>query len=478
MRNILVSSFIATTAALAFFACGGTDPIVPVDAGNGGDVIKPPSDGGKDTTPPGNDSGPTVDIKGSTALKINAVSGPGGFPKNLTDKGTALDGAGVRVENKDGTGFIDGVTDSSGSVTISVDLAKGPFNVTVAKVGFGVASVMGVTAAGDLTKLIWVPQPLVTTEKAITGAITGLKDPVANKVQIDSAWFATVFSNAAPKNYQTKHVYVPNDTVPVNLAGIEINPANDAVQGEWMPDVARVNGPMTADLTFDSKALLPKKSIVTINMAATGQFTGAMVKYVGDLTSAKVAWTNTTVAKSVGLSAAYVGIAVLQKPTANVATMTMQSFDTPMKPDYASAFFTDQAGNGLNVNVTDFSATSVVTVPPIAKLDVGANASALDDAKITADGTGADFIAATLSDSKSNSTVWVIYFPGLQVAGASLPHLPASVNLGDVSSAANLFIDVAAIKTPTKPVDWSDGVGGVISNWSYSNGAQIAATGR
>lgn len=462
---------------MSLFACGGSDANPPAADGGNPDSPIIPKDAGKDTGA-GPDAAPTVDISGSDALNISAVSGPGGFPKNATDKGTGVDGAGVRVENLDGSGFIDGTTDATGKVTIKVDLKKGPFNVTVAKVGFGVASVMGVTSANDLTKLIWVPQPLVTKELNIQGAITGLKDATNDKVQIDSAWFATVFSGAGPKNYQTKHVYVMNDTPPVNLAGIEINAMNQAVQGKWMPDVARVNGPMTADLDFTTGAETPHVSNITINMAGTGQFTGAMVKYVGDLTSAKVAWTNTTVAKSVGLSAAYVGIATLGKPTANAAPLALTWFDAPMKPDYASCFFTDQAGNGLNVNVTDFTDKGSVTVPAITKLDVGAMASALDDTKITADGTGADFVSATLSDTKTNDTVWVLYFPGLTVTNAALPHLPASVNLSDVTAAANLFVDVAAVKTPTKPTDWSDGVGGVIANWSYTNGAQIAATGR
>lgn len=232
MRTILASSIFVGTVAAALFACGGTDPVNPPNDGgppSDSPISKP--DGSKDAAGDVN-VGPTVDIKGSDMLSISAVSGPGGFPRNGSDKGKGVDGAGVRVENLDGTGWIDGTTDANGKISIGVTLTKGPFNVTVAKVGFGIASVMGVTSAADLTKLIWVPQPLVTKELNIQGAISGLKDATNNKIQIDSAWFATVFSGAGPKNYTTKHVYVANDTVPVNLAGIEIDPSNNAVQGE------------------------------------------------------------------------------------------------------------------------------------------------------------------------------------------------------------------------------------------------------
>lgn len=473
MRTILASSIFFATVAAALVACGGTDPIAPVDGGpTDGPVI--PKDGGKsDGGGPGPEGGPVVcaDITGTDSLAISAVSGPGGIPRNAVDKGKPVDGAGVRIETLDGSGCLDGTTDSAGKFTGKVSLAKGPFNVTIVKVGFGIASVMGVTSVADLAKLVWLPQPLVTKELNIQGAITGLKDPVANKVQIDSAWFATVFSGAGPKNYQVKHVYVAVDTVPVNLAGIEIDPANNAVQGEWMPDVARVNGPMTADMTFDVNAQLPKKSLITINLAGSGQLTGPMVKYVGDLTAAKIAWTNTTVAKSVGLSAAYVGIAILGKPTGSAAPLNVQWFDQKLQPDYASCFFTDQMGNGLSVNVKDFTDKGMVTVPAIAKLDVGANAATFGDVKITADGTGADFIVANITTQ--TDTVWRMYFPGVKVTGARLPNLPASVQFGDVSGGASFFVDVSAIKTPTKPTDWSEGVGGAVSDWAYSYSAQV-----
>ena len=476
------------SAGLAVFGVAGCNLIVGIGelqpndgpADGGPDADGGPVDGGADQLISNTDGGKQAcsDITGSLALAISAVSGPNGIPKSAQDKGSPLISAGVRVETLDGKGCLDGVTDASGKITISVDSAKGPFNVTVAKAGFGIASIMGVKGASDVTKLVWVPQPLVKKSYNISGAITGLKAPT-NKVQVHSAWFATVFSTANVRNYQTQHFWVDTDKSPVQLAGIEIDANNNnAVQGELMPPITRTQGPMSADLTFDYQAITPTTSNLSITLAGTGQFTGPQVNYVGDLTSAKVAWTNTTVARSVALTAVYVGIATLGMPVSNVSNLKVQWFNDPsLKPDYASAFFTDQAGNSLTFNVTNFTNNATFTLPPITKLDVGATASTLADTKFTADATGADLLVGTLSDSTTNDIVWVFYFPGLTVMGASLPHLPASVNFSDVSGAAKVNVSIAARKTTNGP-DWSNGVSGTISTWSYVKEALVATTGR
>jgi hypothetical protein len=482
MRNIILASSLFAVSALALFACSGSDNTATPAADAGTDAPKVKSDASADAG--GDSAAPNVNISGTTEIAVMVVSGSFGYPKSGADKGTGVDGADARIENADGSGWLEGVTDATGKVTFKVDLAKGPFDITAAKADLGAASILGVKAAADVAgKSLWLPQQLATKEYTISGAISNAG--ATNSVQLDCAWFATAWlknGGSAVKNYSTKHVWVQDDQAPVNVAALEIDPMNNLIDGVWTPTQARTQGTMIADVDFSkNKIVMPSTANITLNLPATGQLTGAMVDAVGDLTGATGLgpWTNSTVAKSVGQSAAYVGIGVLSLPANGASKFRVQYLGGDLQPDYATAFmYKKNSGNGLSIHVkkADLVDGKQITIPTMSPMsvtdsagagpggsDAGAGPSDLSDAFISFDGSAADFVGVSISESNAasnNRTVWELHFIGKTASKKSIPHLPSKIALSDITGASNLILGLAAGKGLTLPTDFAAGQGG------------------
>ena len=450
IQSILVLSFFA-------FACSSPDAVTPVaDAGPDGSK---PKDSGSDATP-------TPDISGTTALSLTVVSNTWSSPQTDVDTGTPVAGAAVRVENGAG-GFLEGVTDSTGKATIKVDATKGPFDVTVAKASMGATSILGVASAADLTKVIWMPQPLPRTEYTIAGTING-KKATANLVQIDAPWFQTVFVKTNVTTYSTKHVYVPADPSPVTLAAIEIDSTNTPVNAVMMPGVTRLQGAMTADVTFPAVAVTPTVTNVTITLPTTGALMASDITTVGQ--TGLPAYSNAIVEQTASMSATYVGLGLISKPVGNTANFKITAFGGNLAPTMAYADLSN--GNGLAFRVGTVDLTSAVTVPPVAKLATAG--TSLADATLEFDSTGYDYFSGSVYDATAQDTVWDVYATGKSLATHPFPHLPSTVPLTAITSATDVIIGIAVVKSAKTPKDYS-GVPGTQAFVNASSGVQVSA---
>ena len=447
---------------LSFFAFACSDPAVTPVADAGGTDAKPPKDSGADATPP-------PDISGTTGLSVTVVSNSWSNPQNDTDVGTPVSGAAVRVENGAG-GFLEGVTDSSGKATIKVDIAKGPFDVTVAKAAMGATSILDVKTAADLTKVIWMPQPLPRKEFSIGGAING-KKAAGNEVLIDAPWFQTVFAKANATTYTTKHVYVTDDPNAVTVAAIEVDSTKTAVNAVMMPGVTRTQSAMTADITFPSVAVVPTVTNVTINLPTTGALMASDITTVGQ--TGLPAYSNAIVEQTSSKSATYVGLGLVAKPTGNTSNFKITAFGGNLAPTLAYCDLNNGNGLGFRVGTVDFTASpAAITVPPVAKLS--AQGTSLGDATLEFDSTGYDYFSGSAYDATAQDTVWDVYSTGKTLTTHPFPHLPSTVPLTAITSASDLVIGIAVVKSAKQPKDFS-GVPGVQAFVNASSGVQVSA---
>ncbi len=443
---------------LLALACS-SDPANPsTDAGPDGSK---PKDGGADTAPP-------VDISGTTSLDVTVVSNAWGNPQDDTDVGTPQSGVAVRVENGAG-GYLEGTTDAQGKASIKVDLAKGPFDVTVAKAGVGAASVLDVKAAADLTRKIWLPKPLAKTSYSIAGAINGKKDP-ANVVMIDAPWFETAFVKANTATYSARHLYVADDPTDVTLAAIEVDANKNAVNAVMMPGVKRSQGAMTADVTFPSVAVAPTVANLKINVPSTGIITGADITTVGQ--TGFPTYSNSVVLKTAGKSAVYVGLGLVTKPVANVANFKLQTFGGGLAPELAYADMNNGQGLFLRAYFHTLTDGTQQTIPPVQKLEAGG--ASLADATITFDQTGYDYALGSIYDGDAQESPWVLYFTGATLTGHKVPHLPSTVDLSSITQATDVVLSVTIVKSAKKPKDYSD-VSGYSADATASAGGQVSA---
>lgn len=454
MRAPLQSILFLSLFALA---CS-SDPVV-TPAGDAGPDGAKPKDGGSDATPP-------PDISGTTALSVTVVSNGWSSPQDDNDTGTPVAGAAVRVENGSG-GFLEGVTDSAGKATISVDVAKGPFDVTVAKASMGATSILDVKTTSDLTKVIWMPQPLARKEFSIGGKINGKAAP-GNQVLIDAPWFQTVFAKANATTYTTKHVYVTDDPSAITVAAIEVDGTNTAVNAVMMPPVARTQGAMTADITFPSTAVAPTVTNVIINLPTTGVLMASDITTVGQ--TGMPAYSNAVVEKTTSKSATYVGLGFVSKPSGSASNFKITAFGGDLAPTLAYADLSN--GNGLSFRVGTVDMTTAITVPPVTKLAVAG--TSLGDATLEFDATGYNYFSASLYDAAATDTVWEIYATGTSLATHPFPHLPSSVPLTAITSASDVILGVAVVQSGKTPKSFG-GVPGVQAFVNASSGVQLSA---
>lgn len=504
MRFILVSSLLATVATASLFACGGDDNNnTQTDAGS--DAKVPPKDGGGDTAmgmDTGVDSGPP--ISGSTALTVTVVTNDVGGPHNLTDKGTGVMGAAVRIESSATGGWLEGTTDQSGKVTFMVDMTKAPFDVTAGNMGNGAASIVGVSSQADLNKQLWLPIGTAAGQMAamytVHGAIGAAKS-ASDTFQIDCPSFNTVISAAGATSYSSTQGYYDFDKSDLSMAAIEVDPMNKAVQGVLTPAVARMKAAQQIDIAFDGTTgtvLQPIVSTVKVQFPKTGLWTaancipgdgGAPKCHVADTgyTGTKAPYGNTEVATDIGLSAQYRGFATNNQPDAmtGIVDLVITSFPTPMNPDYAFAHWDDGAGYNANIWAKGFKDGDTITLPPITALGVKGPMKGTDLSTVTMDvdasGGVGDYINVAVADGKSQNTFWTIYSPSLKMAGKNLPNLPSTLALTDVGlTSGTCDIFVTATKEPMPPVDYTDsGLGIPKPDWVYSYGVGgIPATGR
>ncbi|HEX7601853.1 MAG TPA: hypothetical protein VF316_09620, partial [Polyangiaceae bacterium] len=89
--------------------------------------------------------------------------------------------------------------------------------------------------------------------------------------------------------------------------------------------------------------------------------------------------------------------------------------------------------------------------------------------------TGYDYVAGSVYDATAQDTVWDVYITGKSLAVHPFPHLPSTVPLTAITSATDVIIDIAVVKSATTPKEYS---GGVPSNQAFvnaSSGVQVSA---
>ncbi len=455
-RIIHLGTLLFATAA---FGCGSKEePATP--AGDGGTDAVTDSGPKPDTGKPPTDSAPEVivspiDISGTLDITARVVT--------INDKREKVPMAdfGARIENAGG-GFIDGVTGSDGIVHLKVDPSKGPFDVTIAKVGFGIVSVVGIT--GPVGDLITYDLAADTgTTASITGTITGKADP-ANKIQIDAWAFSTVVTAAGATTYTSKYSNSPD--LPIPVAALEADSTGKIINGVITPSIARSGSAMKVDIAMPSPANPPKTRTLTIKLPTTGAVGGKLTK-IADPTSDKH-FGNAVVIKTKGFAQMFVGVADMTVPSGGSATVKVQAYDTgDLSPDTVIAAFT---GGQLfaRINLKDVADGSTTTIGDVKTLDV--SGSALGDVTFSTEGTGYEYSELQLSDSGggTNGVVWRCYGNGPKLASRGLPHLPASVKLTDVAgigfsprATVVLFHRTGASATP-----WGDNAS---FDWVVSN---------
>ncbi|MGZ3422585.1 MAG: hypothetical protein ACXVEE_32275 [Polyangiales bacterium] len=427
---------------------GGTDAAgdsVAIDTG---------TDVGEDTVSP-------IDISGSLTITARVVS--------LDDKGAKVPEADfpARIENPGG-GFIDGTTGADGVVTFKVDAAKGPFDVTVAKAGYGIVSVMGLTApAGDIItyKLMTTASPTA----AVTGTITGKKDP-ANKVQVDAWAFSTVVATTG--TYSS--TYSNSADLPLVVSAVEVDGSGNVINGSITAPQTRTGSAMKADVVLPATPNVATTKTLNVKFPTTGAL-ASKLSAIAEVTSDKHLG-NTVVVKSNGFAQMYVGVGTAKVPTAGLATISVQSFGGDMAPDTVVAAWSGST-YFARANIKDLTDGSTTTFGDVTTLDI--EGTDLVGLKFATEGAGYEYSDIELVDQAAGGVIWRAWSNGPKLASRALPHLPHATKLADVggdglspTAVVVLFHRTGASATP-----WSENAS---FDWVVSNAtdAAIDPTGR
>lgn len=438
--------------AALFSACSST-PVVTGDAGPDSgplpDSGKPPKDAGKDVQAP--------PIDGTTDMTVTVQEY--NFGMNTP---AALAGADVRVENAQG-GFVDGTTDGSGVAHIKVDVAKGPFDVTAAKIGYEAISVLN--QAGPLATPIVtykVDNSAFFNQQTVSGSISG-KTNSGDRVQLDLYAFQTVLAKPNEASYSTKFSYYtsgPNPTM--NITALELDGSDNIVNAMQAPMTARTNGAMTVNIAFPQSPPAVTTSNITVSFPGAGVVKGNDVVQVGDPVS-DVHAGNVVVVKQITNPTAFmfVGVGNATLPSNNASAVKVQSLaGANIAPDYYEVLY--QAAN-MNVFVRSYTLTNnaTFTIGQVDSLDAGG--TSLDDTKfgsVTQGYDGTEFALVVQNAQQQNTVVWSVWGAGASLAQHGIPHLPAAIKVGDLTGGGGITGSVA-IAARFK--------GGSVAPWSEYN---------
>ena len=447
-----LSSIALLLVATAPLSCGGTTDPAPPPANDGGnDTAKPDAivvdsktDNGTETI----DTGPVIDISGTTDISIRVVK-----PTATTPEPQA--GFAVRAENQAG-GFLEANTGADGIAHLKVDAAKGPFDVTAAKKDFGAVSVLGVTGpVGDV--LVFDLTDTSTANINVTGAVTGA-DP-ANQIQVDGWNFATAIVKPGVTTYATKYGYDAKKVLDLPLAAIEVDATGKAVNAVLTPSIPRTGSAMKIDVAFPATKLVPAASTLTVKFPTTGIVTGKQLTTVAKVTG-DMYLGNCIVVQSNGGAQMFVGIGNTDTPVATGnATIKLQTFGGSLKPDLVTAAWSG-GGYFVRVGLGNLADASSIDIGSVTKLE--AAGATLGDVVFSSAGTGWEDTELALSNADNQKTVWHLYGSGGgKLDSRGLPHLPSTVKLDDIStgvSSINALMVLWHRKVTTTPI-WSDNAG-------------------
>jgi len=394
--------------------CGSSESPAAPAADSG-----PSKDAATDTKPAA-DTGAVspIDISGALTITARIVT--------INDKGEKVAQADfpARIENPAG-GWIDGKSGADGVVTFKVDAAKGPFDVTIAKKGFGVISIMGATAAvGDIITYVLGDEPSPTTN--VTGTITGKQD-AANKVQVD-AWAFSTFVGAGAM-YSSKATV--DADLPFVAAAIEVDATDKILNGYLTPSQTRTSSAITANIAFPTPATAVINKTITVKFPSSGPLAGAL-NTVSKATSDTFLG-NVLVVKSQKFAQMFVGIGKATNPAANSSTIALQVFGGDMAPDTVVAAFSG-GEYYARTSIKDLADGSTTTFGNITTLE--AEGTDLADLTFASDGTGYEYSEFELYDTSTGSVVWRCMQNGAKIASRKLPHLPNATKLDDVAGGA------------------------------------------
>jgi hypothetical protein len=442
-------------------ACGSSEDAAPAaDTGTAADSATDSvaTDGGSDS---GGDTASPVDISGSLTITARVVT------IDKTGAKVAQADFPARIENPAG-GFIDQKTGADGVLTFKVDAAKGPFDVTVAKAGFGIVSVMGLTGpAGDIITYELNASPTATG--AVSGSITGKKDP-ANQVQVDAWAFSTVVGNTA--TYSSTYSNSPD--LPLAVAAVEVDGTGKVINGAITAPQTRTGGAMKADIVLPATPNVVTTTTLNVKLPTAGTLAGRFTG-VSEVTNDNHIG-NALVVNSNKFAQMFVGVGTSKAPVSGLASISVQSFGGDMAPDTVVAAWSGTT-YFARINIKDLADGSTTTFGDVATLDI--DGTDLGDLAFAAEGTGYEYSDVELVDTAAGGgVVWRAYTNGPKLAKRGLPHLPAATTLADVGgdSLSPVAVVVLLHRAGASATPWSDNAS---FDWVVSNSTPtIDPTGR
>jgi hypothetical protein len=513
--RVLKAFFVAAAAAVVpfsfFIACSGGS--AGNGGGDGGDAMSNGDSFQKKDQGSGSSSGAGGSSSGSSAcadgglgtedLKVTVVNFFPAIP---------VAGAAVRAENAMGA-CAEALTGADGVAHVMVDMAMGPYDVTVAganlTIGDGGApvtltttSVLGVSTAPMPGPVQVSPQSTAMNfgTQNVKGNITipgsipvdaGGGDGGSYKVQIDGWDFNTVVQAATLPTYATTYEYdyskVPNGLA-LPLAGIVVDPTGTAVTGVYTASTPRTGSVMGINVDFTMGPLTPTTTTLTIQWPAAGLVVPAELTTIGTPAGQNAVIGNAIVVKTTPMEASaeqFVGIGNVNLPDSNgKSTLTLQTFPAPMDPSIADAvlfgmkYVAEVQPHNLMSGATEaVGQVNTLTVTP-------GSAGDLSDVTFSIDSTGYDYSYIQIWNSKAMTPVyyWTIYATGGTVMSRKLPNLPSSVASTDVIAVATVgaYVGVEKLRTGAPPA-WGATAPDTELNVSQNgntNSTSLMATGK
>lgn len=175
---------------------------------------------------------------GTQAFRFRVVQGAGELP---------VPNVAVRLAGP--SAFVDGLSDESGEVEVSLASEQRPVDLTLARVEHGVLSIIGLTDEFP-TQVRFDPTAAHPPTEQISGAIAG--KPAGARVVVDSFDFYTTSSDT--DSYQSKYVRTSGHALPV--VAFEVSPSNEISSWTVTEGGAR-QGTKEVDLAFPSTPARP-----------------------------------------------------------------------------------------------------------------------------------------------------------------------------------------------------------------------------
>jgi len=509
LKAFLVSAGVSVVPFSFFVAACSGGSNGPSDGGSGSSsggsssgVHHPPPDGGSSSGGSGGGSsgGAMCSLAGSQDLAVKV--------QNFFPAGPVA-GAWVRAESA--AGCAEAQTGADGIAHVMVDMAKGPYDVTVAgdmamlpgdagaPTAISTVSILGVTTA-PLTGAVQVsPQASVMNfgMAAIKGNVTvpgnlqvdaGGADGGTYRVFIDAWDFITVVQAAALPQYSTQYQYDPSHLpgIPIPLAGMLVDPNDQIISGVYTAQTPRTGNAMGVNVDFTMNPLTPTTTTINIQWPSAGVVTPAQLNMIGNPAGNNASIGNAIVVKLTNMEASaeqFCGIGTVTLPDANgKSTFTLQAFpNTPMAPDIAEAvLFGNQYAALVQPHNLMNGATETVGQVNMLTTTPGSNGD-LSDVQFSVDGMGYDATVINIWNGKAQSpvTYWTIYATGSTLMNRKLPNLPSAVSSTNVISVAQVTAYTEVVKyRQGAPPPWAAVSPDIEQELWDNKGQNLMATGK